>query len=949
MIESDRSALWEFQRGQSLQQAGRAREAIAAHRRALELDENLLVAGIGLCQSLQAAGENAEALTVCRGLADRWPEQPGPKIVLGALLLASGRLDAAESVLIEVASRRPDIAAVHVHLARCARLRGKLEEALVHVRTAQQWEPHDMGVRTAYAELLRDTGQAPAAEAEFRGILATAPGWGPALHGLVTCLRVRGELEEALSTLDAAGELPLAPLWRADLLRDLGRLDEAALAYQKVTDEKAELLHAWIGRIHCARARRDPRGALAVTEQALLRHPANPALLRSQASLLLEGSEPARACAIYECLLRQSPEDVDLGIGLARGRYMTGQAATARDELDQLLHRTQPTRAQALFIARLFREWGCADLSIATVARFLPGSGALHSEFLVQLGLAEIDRGNAPAAIDAFRTAVEHDGHLIASLHLENAYRASGDEPRSREILQDLVRRHAELPGDVLAILAERAFAAMEHDLAVELAEEAYNRKPPIPHAAIMLARMWSQDGRLPEALALLREADPPSRAKSLLAAIASQLLRQHGRLDEARATVLEALQADPRSNRLLFELGAICFDRGELDAARAAAARIVPANLAEVVERQVFEASLHLLEWRSEAALALLAQTLEMHPSARGAHQLMATASLSLLRIDAFRIHLDAITRIDLPDRILKGLPRHRSQSHFGQLYDEFTLDRSSLRRLDDACALEPPNRRLALARQVRERPDYTPAAIALLVDMRRAGDFSRAMPGGSTIPSRICQYWDTREVPADVAALMDSWTQHNPDYAYHQFDDVSARAFIASHCAPAVSEAFERADLPAMKADLFRLAWLWHEGGWYADADDRCRTGLARWSTLGAELVLWQEPFGTIGNNFIGARPRHPLLAAALEHATEAINRGDGDILWLRTGPGVMTRTAAAAFAVADPMPGTLVLTELELAAILTKHCMVSYKRSDQHWRFATRRPESRLRPPA
>ena len=55
---------------------------------------------------------------------------------------------------------------------------------------------------------------------------------------------------------------------------------------------------------------------------------------------------------------------------------------------------------------------------------------------------------------------------------------------------------------------------------------------------------------------------------------------------------------------------------------------------------------------------------------------------------------------------------------------------------------------------------------------------------------------------------------------------------------------------------------------------------------------FVAFQEDFGTLGNNFLGAPPNHSVICLALRLCTEAVNRGDTDFLWLSTGPGLLSR---------------------------------------------------------
>jgi len=65
-------------------------------------------------------------------------------------------------------------------------------------------------------------------------------------------------------------------------------------------------------------------------------------------------------------------------------------------------------------------------------------------------------------------------------------------------------------------------------------------------------------------------------------------------------------------------------------------------------------------------------------------------------------------------------------------------------------------------------------------------------------------------------------------------------------------------------------------------------------------------------------------------------AINRGDSDIVWLSTGPGLLTRAFAQwlpdnAPAVPD---GTIVLDRHELFQAVAPGCMTGYKTTRRHW---------------
>jgi mannosyltransferase OCH1-like enzyme len=232
----------------------------------------------------------------------------------------------------------------------------------------------------------------------------------------------------------------------------------------------------------------------------------------------------------------------------------------------------------------------------------------------------------------------------------------------------------------------------------------------------------------------------------------------------------------------------------------------------------------------------------------------------------------------------------------------------------------------------------------MTLLTAMRQARYFShQASPPTEApalpIPPRIVQYWDTPEVPPDVRRLMESWPKHHPGYEFSLYDNRAARAFLGGNFDPVVLQAYDRGREPAQKADIFRLATLLAHGGYYVDADDRCLAPVEAIVPPGCGLILYQEEYGTIANNFIGAVAGHPVIRLALEAAVQAINRGDNDFVWLATGPGLLTRAFVQHLLQSDRQfstapDGILVLDRRELHKAVAVHCRVAYKQTVRHW---------------
>jgi len=88
--------------------------------------------------------------------------------------------------------------------------------------------------------------------------------------------------------------------------------------------------------------------------------------------------------------------------------------------------------------------------------------------------------------------------------------------------------------------------------------------------------------------------------------------------------------------------------------------------------------------------------------------------------------------------------------------------------------------------------------------------------------------------------------WRERQPDFEYELLNDQTELQFIQQHFSEDVSSAYARANRPAQKADIFRLAYLFVSGGFYVDADDRCTNRLDAMIPPTATLVLWHETYG-------------------------------------------------------------------------------------------------------
>ena len=86
--------------------------------------------------------------------------------------------------------------------------------------------------------------------------------------------------------------------------------------------------------------------------------------------------------------------------------------------------------------------------------------------------------------------------------------------------------------------------------------------------------------------------------------------------------------------------------------------------------------------------------------------------------------------------------------------------------------------------------------------------------------IAARIVQ---TNRHEGLAQASRDSWMACHPDFEYCFYDDAACRHLMATRC-PDLLATYDRFPLAVQKADMFRYAAIYLDGGIYADTDTRC-----------------------------------------------------------------------------------------------------------------------------
>jgi mannosyltransferase OCH1-like enzyme/predicted Zn-dependent protease len=281
----------------------------------------------------------------------------------------------------------------------------------------------------------------------------------------------------------------------------------------------------------------------------------------------------------------------------------------------------------------------------------------------------------------------------------------------------------------------------------------------------------------------------------------------------------------------------------------------------------------------------------------------------------------------------------RRWQNSFFADLLQECRTNPHAESALNPILPLTSGAKLAALASHIQQDPGYLPFSIGLLNELRRSGVLAaeQANPSGPAIPKTFIQFWDKSEIPSDISNLMQSWRDCT-DFEYLIFNDRTAEAFIAERCRPHILKAYRMANHPAMRSDLFRLAYLAVCGGIYADADDRCRIDPTPLMPSGFDLIVLQENLGSIGNNFIAAAPAHPWIGFALNALVAMVIEKQGDNIWFLTGPGALSSAFCqfyqTEFKEARLPLGVRVPTVYELNQYISPHIPCSHKQDERNW---------------
>ncbi len=883
--------------------------ALACFQAAMAADPADAEAILGLGRELRDAGRLDEAAAILARLPDHY----GAVLMRGLAARRMAAIDTAIACLEHAHSLAPARPEPLAQIIVTLRNQGRFAEAAAVVERLRALDPDQATAATRIIGLnQRRAGDRAGALSAFTRLASSAPGNADWPVEMATECQALGRLEEAKALLDRAlaidGRHPQAMLMTAEHHRAVGDRAASLAAFEKalaVHSEHAELVLGYAKVLRDAARIQEARDILA-------------RLPDHYAALMLRGA-----------LARRDGDTEAALVSFGHAHVMATARAEPLQELVVTL-RDQGRYAEALEVAGRLRSQDPARIVSAEST-----IGIIHR----RAG----DRALALAAFSRAAALKADDADLIVEMATE--YQALGQPKHAVALLDRALGLNANhlraltMSFDRLRLLGDR-------DGALVLAQRIASHYPGLAQARLHLSRALYELDHLSQAEAVLAEAETEFGPLPEFTAERITRLRHSGRWQEALAKSRAARLAHPRDFKLWFQglhlellIGTPAEIRLCLERAPAATA----ANRGRVLQG---EALLAEREHRLEDAITHAEAAMETDPVGLPGLADALRFRLLILDLPKAQQHLQAHAAGLLAAKRLHGKSPNASQNFLGKLCNELALDPAALADLRALRPLPPIQRIAALAELARHRPDHIPTATMMVIALREAGLLDRQSgeddaPLASTplIPPTIGQYWDTMEPPPDLWALHQSWGLLNPDHEVRLFSHETATRFLEANFPPPIRLAYARSSEPAKRADIFRLAYLWMEGGFWADMDDRAVAPFASLVRSSTRAFFGQEQWGTLGNNIMGVTPRMPLIGWALSTAVTATNRGDTDLLWFSTGPGLITRAFVQQVAAAGTdctawLSDVLVLERYDLYRIASLHCRTSHKKSQKHW---------------
>jgi tetratricopeptide (TPR) repeat protein len=296
--------------------------------------------------------------------------------------------------------------------------------------------PKEGSLRMLLGLVLLRTDDAPAAERAFRQARKDGAADQVVLPPLFRAMVGRHEEVQLLQEFpepaaNAAGDIPAHVLHgRAQALKSLGRLDEAAAAM----DRSLALRRAPVAlrdRADIALAQNDTALAGKLIDEALVLSPRNGQALVAKLQLLERMGDAAKTLAFSEKILKLYPNNVDSHVERIKVFLKLNQDAKAKAEVDTILARSRHEPLGLFYQAVLVSRTKNKDKALLLLQGLPANFVRAHPELALQMAQIAFDSGKIEIGASLLGSALSVAPNMVdARLRLAEA-RMEQDSPQS--------------------------------------------------------------------------------------------------------------------------------------------------------------------------------------------------------------------------------------------------------------------------------------------------------------------------------------------------------------------------------------------------------------------------------------------------------------------------------------------------------------------------------------
>ena len=211
------------------------------------------------------------------------------------------------------------------------------------------------------------------------------------------------------------------------------------------------------------------------------------------------------------------------------------------------------------------------------------------------------------------------------------------------------------------------------------------------------------------------------------------------------------------------------------------------------------------------------------------------------------------------------------------------------------------------------------------------------RSTPSKNNIPHSIFMYWD-KDPPSEISENI-QYHRNISGFDVNIYDKNRGEAFLYQYYGNDVRRLFLRSKHPAEESDFLRYHLIYAYGGYYIDVDDQmiCAQRIVDLSNDTEGIYILSET-GPVENAMFGSIARSSIMEECIRILAYNCLMYPDLSVWLKTGPGVLTRALVRNFYRAassnSPKPNVTVLDPTFYAKLL-RAIDVSYRNDLRDWR--------------